>query len=98
MRYPINVSIPFKRESAFRPWKNIELLAKIESFNSLQTGKCLQTYDTRIYDTRIYVSIPFKRESAFRLELLNTYAPRKTEVSIPFKRESAFRHLRHLLV
>ena len=65
------VSIPFKRESVFKDGKRISQTWRSarDSFNSLQTGKCIQRR-TAIHalETVIIVSIPFKRESVFKVE------------------------------
>ena len=37
------VSIPFKRESVFRVIQEHVTYRRIQSFNSLQTGKCIQS-------------------------------------------------------
>ena len=65
----ILVSIPFKRETAFKRIQ--EEISRIEgiSFNSLQTGNCIQTKVVTVIqgEDSYYVSIPFKRETAFKL-------------------------------
>ena len=65
------VSIPFKRESVFRVAHG-SLPGMMLSFNSLQTGKCIQSIPKVIKSdpTIDQVSIPFKRESVFRVFLL----------------------------
>ena len=60
------VSIPFKRESVFKDNRRSRD-NRTTSFNSLQTGKCIQS-SKRSIDLMIHnlVSIPFKRESVFK--------------------------------
>ena len=68
-RLGISVSIPFKRESVFKAINDDKLYnAKIPCFNSLQTGKCIQSlFVFRMRGCRSgCVSIPFKRESVFK--------------------------------
>ena len=36
------------------------------SFNSLQTGKCIQSFARNTQNVKTQVSIPFKRESVFK--------------------------------
>ena len=62
------VSIPFKRESVFRVKLTPLLLPKQLSFNSLQTGKCIQRLAEKKLEAQARVSIPFKRESVFRVQ------------------------------
>ncbi len=65
------VSIPFKRESVFRVVKPSETSLELR-FNSLQTGKCIQSLNQAVIPPRWYkVSIPFKRESVFRVSMLS---------------------------
>ena len=61
------VSIPFKRETAFKLSSKASVNGCIPSFNSLQTGNCIQT-SWPIWPTcrQPRVSIPFKRETAFK--------------------------------
>ena len=60
-------------------------------FNSLQTGKCIQSLLQAMAAIPKKVSIPFKRESVFKA-WYGEYAGRKVPVvSIPFKRESVFK-------
>ena len=67
----VHVSIPFKRESVFRVVDSrCKLCLGIKSFNSLQTGKCIQsTKNSSGISDAILVSIPFKRESVFRVSI-----------------------------
>ena len=59
-------------------------------FNSLQTGKCIQSEKMgKIVEVNT-VSIPFKRESVFRVSIPKLLESDE-DVSIPFKRESVFR-------
>ena len=84
------VSIPFKRESISKGLNWSTDTKVIPSFNSLQTGKYIQSYN--IGETRLMklkVSIPFKRESISKGELKkSTNHILYHRVSIPFKRES----------
>ena len=94
------VSIPFKRESVFRARRHRPHLAQSNQirFNSLQTGKCIQSAgDVPPIESELEnVSIPFKRESVFRdLQSLQRHGTMEF-VSIPFKRESVFRDLQSL--
>ena len=58
------VSIPFKRESVSKAFTIAKKSVFISGFNSLQTGKCIQSwYFTLGCSYRQIVSIPFKRES-----------------------------------
>ena len=64
------------------------------SFNSLQTGKCIQSplpSDGHFVD--LFVSIPFKRESVFKVKEYGLIKAAEMTVSIPFKRESVFKEL-----
>ena len=64
------VSIPFKRESVFRVvgLQGTGYRTYSRSFNSLQTGKCIQSFEIEFDGSVIgVVSIPFKRESVFRV-------------------------------
>ena len=89
------VSIPFKRERVFRLSHQLHssTTAATNSFNSLQTGKGVQT--SPIFQSRVgtmKVSIPFKRERVFRLWPSGHRTNGKlARVSIPFKRERVFR-------
>ena len=84
------VSIPFKRESLSKEVATALglTLALVFRFNSLQTGKPIQSLQIRHRIlNRVCVSIPFKRESLSKGELLYPFTVQVT-VSIPFKRES----------
>ena len=90
------VSIPFKRETAFKlgtDGVDETVDNGLWSFNSLQTGNCIQTSDhCGNRGNRIsHVSIPFKRETAFKLYHRRIYMILRRIVSIPFKRETAFK-------
>ncbi len=64
------------------------------SFNSLQTGKCIQRWagnGTDSTTTPTKVSIPFKRESVFKVNFVSLSGMVPNTVSIPFKRESVFK-------
>ena len=64
------VSIPFKRETAFKLNGVVRNMKEDYglSFNSLQTGNCIQTTVNLLHNqTLTLVSIPFKRETAFKL-------------------------------
>ena len=92
----ISVSIPFKRESVFRAcWMTLTVATLSRSFNSLQTGKCIQRLKMKKKAASLsqQVSIPFKRESVFRGKKLSLGLT-SSNVSIPFKRESVFREKR----
>ena len=57
------VSIPFKRESVSKAETEKKWFVSSKSFNSLQTGKRIQSVlEISVSDSTI-VSIPFKRES-----------------------------------
>ena len=74
----LKVSIPFKREGTFRPSRCTKCL-KIRrlSFNSLQTGRHIQTQPPSSHSTNAEsVSIPFKREGTFRPPFPCTYLRR----------------------
>ena len=61
------VSIPFKRESIYKVGDqeiNVNLLENC--FNSLQTGKHIQSQLTVYHSGLTLVSIPFKRESIYK--------------------------------
>ena len=64
------VSIPFKRESVSKvlslptPFHT----SKCTGFNSLQTGKCIQSIFTMKDNVGAFVSIPFKRESVSKVK------------------------------
>ena len=60
-----SVSIPFKRESVSKGWSTSDdVPGSRKGFNSLQTGKCIQSFGSNINRSTISaVSIPFKRES-----------------------------------
>ena len=60
-------------------------------FNSLQTGRHIQTHGTFHTLGDYQVSIPFKREGTFRPEIASRAFFNLAEVSIPFKREGTFR-------
>ena len=61
------VSIPFKRESVFKePPINTAALRQ-KRFNSLQTGKCIQSNAPRRSRPIRRVSIPFKREGVSKV-------------------------------
>ena len=63
-------------------------LLQEDSFNSLQTGKCIQRRQIQLHHrTRGLVSIPFKRESVSKGDCRRRLHGRY-RVSIPFKRES----------
>ena len=63
------VSIPFKRETAFKLVVTLVTLLLSLCFNSLQTGNCIQTsFTASVPMSQSYrVSISFKRETAFKL-------------------------------
>ena len=85
----IRVSIPFKRESASKEFDEQWHEDVEPSFNSLQTGKCIERgYCCCSPHHRHEVSIPFKRESASKVDITPS-AANQLIVSIPFKRESA---------
>ena len=65
----MKVSIPFKREGTFRRWNQHTTLKPVcaEGFNSLQTGRHIQTEYGKQRISEAKVSIPFKREGTFRL-------------------------------
>ena len=93
------VSIPFKREGTFRPsaTRAVSICAGTSSFNSLQTGRHIQTFERCRAYTPVKVSIPFKREGTFRR--ITTFGQlHGTLVSIPFKREGTFRPYTHQTV
>ena len=57
-------------------------------FNSLQTGRCIQSIKTSNGDVLApTVSIPFKREGVSKVEDTGFHNTEKEKVSIPFKRE-----------
>ena len=58
------------------------------SFNSLQTGKGIQSMKAfSFFQGRLKVSIPFKRERVSKGENTRTRRRQTQLVSIPFKRE-----------
>ena len=64
----IPVSIPFKRESTSKQKITFLWRCLVSSFNSLQTGKHIQTKGIQLQKRlRCSVSIPFKRESTSKL-------------------------------
>ena len=94
-QYAGSVSIPFKREGTFRHTLEVYWVWSEfgEGFNSLQTGRHIQTYPSTVTLLREHcVSIPFKREGTFRHEIVaGDNADAGVIVSIPFKREGTFR-------
>ena len=86
------VSIPFKRETAFKPACQLTWLQRIQSFNSLQTGNCIQTQQKTAKDNDDGRKFQFpsngKLHSNFIIIILWYLEPK---VSIPFKRETAFK-------
>ena len=91
----VGVSIPFKRESVFKELQRqiVYEFYILDSFNSLQTGKRIQSSTCILYIIYMYilVSIPFKRESVFKEWWYYCYGRLFRRVSIPFKRESVFK-------
>ena len=83
------VSIPFKRESISKVRKRIRRIERgsLEGFNSLQTGKYIQSLQLMAPSEQMLVSIPFKRESISKVVPSESF-PIWFGVSIPFKRES----------
>ena len=67
------VSIPFKREGTCEQNNpNTVIDGKVESFNSLQTGRNIRTLRLVVKQGRFFcVSIPFKREGTFEHETVN---------------------------
>ena len=57
-------------------------------FNSLQTGKRIQSHRRDCTRRRRFVSIPFKRESGSKVDRMVQLNILTARVSIPFKRES----------
>ena len=65
------VSIPFKRESLSKESETPEETSpESESFNSLQTGKPIQSYLSTTVSKPFVVSIPFKRESLSKVTIV----------------------------
>ena len=85
-----NVSIPFKREGTFRPHTRITQKLSINCFNSLQTGRHIQTRPGTGTNFRIKVSIPFKREGTFRPTIER---PRKSQSHQSFNSLQTGRHI-----
>ena len=78
----IVVSIPFKREGA---WKDRIFVQSFgegmdESFNSLQTGRSMERAQTKmaIRLRKMSVSIPFKREGAWKVKMACLYKQHST--------------------
>ena len=71
----IPVSIPFKRESVSKAGRDVVYhLSGPQSFNSLQTGKRIQSFLAQTIMIFKEVSIPFKRESVSKaIGLANPY-------------------------
>ena len=87
------VSIPFKREGTFRhskPWLNFNFL---KSFNSLQTGRHIQTQKRSRAATGFGSGFQFPSNGKAHSDNDMVAAPAEEEVlvSIPFKREGTFR-------
>ena len=78
------VSIPFKRETAFKLTEAVNSLRCSLSFNSLQTGNCIQT-SLMIHTVKVInqVSIPFKRETAFKRAILSRNDGQPPEFQFP---------------
>ena len=62
------VSIPFKRESVSKASCTRARASPAMCFNSLQTGKRIQSYYTLGANLALNVSIPFKRESVSKVQ------------------------------
>ena len=73
-----------------KPTGNSVVNSSDTSFNSLQTGKPIQSggYEIAITATAGVVSIPFKRESLSKVSHYEKLVKVDIVVSIPFKRES----------
>ena len=71
---PILVSIPFKRESISKAIVTIEVTESGYSFNSLQTGKHIQSNQQCFWGDYTIggVSIPFKRESISKVKIVSS--------------------------
>ena len=90
VHYRSKVSIPFKRESVSKVGLFLMLGFIIDSFNSLQTGKCIQSNRfplVFIRDISCFNSLQtgkcIQRRRCWHITLILTL-----QVSIPFKRES----------
>ena len=82
-QFPSNGKVYPKTMKGTRP------LSNPESFNSLQTGKCIQrTICNDCVSFVCNVSIPFKRESVSKGKFYGLKLRFTVTVSIPFKRES----------
>ena len=91
--YP--VSIPFKREGAWKGLRHLDLIFGYNGFNSLQTGRSMERKIDRLYKRKITVSIPFKREGAWKGRSQTGLDDHADAVSIPFKREGAWKGKRN---
>ena len=88
----IEVSIPFKRESASKESRQTRLTGdNFRVFQCLSNGKVhRKEIETPVPGCTVaFVSIPFKRESASKDKLGSLTTTPAGKVSIPFKRESA---------
>ena len=85
------VSIPFKRETAFKPVLCCMIYAAWTSFNSLQTGNCIQTRK-EILVMKVLITFQFPSNGKLHSnDLKRRRICRRNKVSIPFKRETAFK-------
>ena len=84
-QFPSNGKVDSEQKGLQNSWS-------LQRFNSLQTGKCIQSpiLNWAPLERSKKVSIPFKRESGFR-ERGFKMSKELEFVSIPFKRESGFR-------
>ena len=72
-----NVSIPFKREGAWKETRKRMTVPKARSFNSLQTGRSMESqWEKHNLNLHLDVSIPFKREGAWKETLFSTQTGR----------------------
>ena len=88
-----SVSIPYEREGTFRLNTLQQKKDAEKSFNSLRTGRHIQTRGiSRVpLHQRQRVSIPYEREGTFRQVCEAPLGLLCLKVSIPYEREGTFR-------
>ena len=77
------VSIPFKRESISKDYGTLSDNFLLPCFNSLQTGKYIQSYRDEVILDIFNVSIPFKRESISKAEGSIAFSSLKPRFQFP---------------
>ena len=93
MRPFLPVSIPFKRETAFKREYRVLHEKRRTWFQFPSNGKLHSNFPQQQSQSQFswLVSIPFKRETAFKLSPTESPTQAPCQVSIPFKRETAFK-------